>query len=279
MQGCWITSLARFMRHDKCRAIGAGFISAPLLEKGRSSSMQSSLYVALSAQVAMEKRLNTIANNVANMNTGGFRADEVKFEEILSLAAKESVSFASSGQNFVSRRTGPIIKTDNPLDVAIQGEAWFAFNGPNGAVYTRDGRFKMNENGDLLTVEGYQVLDAGGAPIALDPMAGSPTIGRDGTIMQGTNQVGAIGLFNLRNDSRLTRFGNSGVMSSIPGEVVQDFNSSGVQQGYSEGSNVNPVLEMTKMIAVQRNFDSAATTIQESESTLMDAIRTLGPSS
>jgi len=189
------------------------------------------------------------------------------------------VSFASSGQNFVSRRTGPIAKTDDPLDVAIQGEAWFAFNGPNGAVYTRDGRFKMNENGDLLTVEGYQVLDAGGAPIALDPMAGSPTISRDGTIMQGTNQVGAIGIFNLRNDSKLSRFGNSGVMSSIPGEVVQDFNSTGVQQGYSEGSNVNPVLEMTKMIAVQRNFDSAATTIQESESTLMDAIRTLGPSS
>ncbi|MGO4526275.1 flagellar basal-body rod protein FlgF [Microvirga sp. 2MCAF35] len=240
--------------------------------------MQSSLYVALSAQVAMEKRLNTIANNVANMNTGGFRADEVKFEEILSLAAKENVSFASSGHNYVSRRSGPVVKTDNPLDVAIQGEAWFAFDGPKGPVYTRDGRFKMNENGDLLTVEGHRVLDAGGAPIALDPMGGAPTIGHDGTITQGTNQVGAIGLFNLRNDSRLSRYGNSGVMSSIPGEAVQDFNSNGVKQGYSEGSNVNPVLEMTKMIAVQRNFDSAATTIQESESTFMDAIRSLGPS-
>ena len=241
--------------------------------------MQSSLYVALSAQVAMERRLNTIANNVANMNTGGFRADEVKFEEILSLAAKENVSFASSGQNFISRRTGPMTKTDNPLDVAIQGDGWFAFQGPSGPVYTRDGRFKMNENGDLLTVDGYQVLDAGGAPIALDPMAGSPIVGRDGTVMQGTNQVGAIGIFNLRSESKLTRFGNSGVLSSIPGEVVQDFTSNGVQQGFSEGSNVNPVLEMTKMIAVQRSFDSAATTIQESESTLMDAIRTLGPSS
>ncbi|WP_262027319.1 flagellar basal-body rod protein FlgF [Microvirga sp. Mcv34] len=240
--------------------------------------MQSSLYVALSAQVAMEKRLNTIANNVANMNTGGFRADEVKFEEILSLAAKENVSFASSGHNYVSRRTGPVVKTDNPLDVAIQGEAWFAFDGPRGPVYTRDGRFKMNENGDLLTVEGYRVLDAGGSPIALDPMGGAPNISHDGTITQGTSQVGAIGLFNLRNDSRLSRFGNSGVMSSIPGEVVQDFNSNGIQQGFSEGSNVNPVLEMTKMIAVQRNFDSAATTIQESESTFMDAIRSLGPS-
>ncbi|MBB3017311.1 flagellar basal-body rod protein FlgF [Microvirga lupini] len=241
--------------------------------------MQSSLYVSLSAQVAMEKRLSTIANNVANINTGGFRADEVKFEEILSMAAKENVSFASSGQNFVSRRTGPVIKTDNPLDVAIQGEAWFAFNGPNGAVYTRDGRFKMNENGDLLTVEGFQVLDAGGAPIALDPMAGTPTIGRDGTINQGDNQVGAIGLFNLSSNAKLTRYGNSGVISNIPGDVVQDFNTNGIQQGYSEGSNVNPILEMTKMIAVQRSFESAATTTQESESTLMDAIKTLGPSS
>ncbi|MBB4040771.1 flagellar basal-body rod protein FlgF [Microvirga flocculans] len=241
--------------------------------------MQSSLYVALSAQVAMEKRLATIANNVANMNTGGFRADEVKFEEVLSLAAKESVSFASSGQNYVSRRTGPVTKTDNPLDVAIQGEGWFAFSGPNGPVYTRDGRFKVNENGDLLTVDGYPVLDAGGAPIALDPAEGPPTISRDGTITQGNNQVGVIGLFNLRADSKLSRFGNSGVMSSVPGEVVQDFTSAGVQQGFSEGSNVNPVLELTKMIAVQRSFESAATTIQESESTLMDAIRTLGPSS
>ncbi len=241
--------------------------------------MQSALYVALSAQVAMEKRLNTIANNVANMNTGGFRADEVKFEEVLSLAAKENVSFASAGQNYISRKAGPVTKTDNPLDVAVQGEAWFSFNGPNGPVYTRDGRFKMNENGDLQTLEGYPVLDAGGAPIALDPMAGAPIISRDGTITQGNNQVGALGLFTLNGDSKLTRFGNSGVMSSTPGTVVQDFTSISVEQGYSEGSNVNPVLEMTKMIAVQRSFDSAATTIQESESTLMDAIRTLGPSS
>ena len=153
--------------------------------------MQSSLYVALSAQVAMERRLNTIANNVANMNTGGFRADEVKFEEILSLAAKENVSFASSGQNFISRRTGPMTKTDNPLDVAIQGDGWFAFQGPSGPIYTRDGRFKMNENGDLLTVDGYQVLDAGGAPIALDPMAGSPIVGRDGTVMPGHESGGS----------------------------------------------------------------------------------------
>ncbi|SCY05617.1 flagellar basal-body rod protein FlgF [Microvirga guangxiensis] len=241
--------------------------------------MQSALYVSLSAQVAMEKRLSTIAHNVANMTTGGFRADEIKFEELLSLAGKNDVSFSSSGRNYISRQAGPLNKTDNPLDVAIQGDAWFAYNGPAGPVYTRDGRFSMNENGDLVTVDGHAILDAGGAPIALDPNAGPPAIGRDGTITQGDNQVGVLGLFHLNNDSRLSRYGNSGVVSSLPAEAVQDFTANGVQQGYSEGSNVNPVLEMTKMIALQRNFESAATTIQESESTLMEAIRTLGPSS
>jgi len=239
--------------------------------------MQSALYVALSAQVAMEKRLNTVANNVANMNTGGFRADEVKFEQILSTVGKDDVAFASSGQNFISRRTGAITKTDNPLDVAVQGDGWFAFQAYNGTAYTRDGRLRMSENGDLQTVEGYPVLDAGGAPIALDPLGGPPTIGRDGSIMQGGNQVGALGLFSLAQNSKLSRFGNSGVISSIPGQTIQDFTSTSVQQGYSEGSNVNPVLELTKMISIQRSFDSAATTIQETESSLMDAVRSLGP--
>ena len=198
-----------------------------------------------------------------DMNTGGFRADEVKFEEILSLAAKESVSFASSGQNFVSRRTGPITKTDNPLDVAIQGKLGLPLMVRTEPVYTRDGRFKMNENGDLLTVEGYPVLDAGGAPIASDPMAGSPTIGRDGTIMQGTNQVGAIGIFNLRNDSRLARFGNSGVMSG-PGQVfglASRRSSTGLQRriecqscsGDDEDDAVNGI-----SIALRRRFRRAS---------------------
>ena len=241
--------------------------------------MQSALYVALSAQVALERRLNTVANNVANINTGGFRADEIKFEEVLSTTAKEAVSFASSGENFISRKAGPLNKTDNPLDVAIQGDGWLSFSAPNGTAYTRDGRLKMTENGDLQTLTGYPILDAGGAPIALDPRGGTPTITRDGTIIQGNNQVGQLGLFKLGSDAKLTRFGNSGVFSIMPGTPVEEFNSNGIEQGFSEGSNINPILEMTKMIAVQRTFESAATTIQETESSLMNAIRTLGPSS
>ncbi len=240
--------------------------------------MQSALYVALSAQVALERRLNTVANNVANLNTGGYRAEEVKFETVLSQAGAGSVAFSSTGENFISRKAGPVSKTDSLLDVAIQGDAWFAMNTPSGTVYTRDGRMNMNEAGALQTVDGHAVLDAGGAPIVLDPQAGPPSIGRDGMISQGNNQIGAIGLFRIDDKSKLVRFGNSGVISSMPAAPVQDFTSTSVQQGYAEGANVNPVLEMTKMIMISRTFDSAAATISETESTLMSAIRTLGPS-
>jgi flagellar basal-body rod protein FlgF len=240
--------------------------------------MQSALYVALSAQVALERRLNTVAQNVANLNTGGYRAEEVKFETLLSEAGAGPVAFASSGESYISRRAGPVSKTDNPLDVAIQGDAWLAMNTPAGTVYTRDGRMKITEAGDLQTMDGHPVLDMGGAPIALDPQAGTPTIGRDGMISQGGNQVGALGLFRIDPRSRLTRYDNSGVVSSVPAAPVQDFTATGIQQGYSEGANVNPIMEMTKMIMISRTFESAASTISETESSMMNAIRELGPS-
>lgn len=244
----------------------------------RRISMQSALYVSLSAQLATEKRLVSIANNIANMNTGGFRADEIKFEEVLSRAGASPVAFSSTGANFISRRAGAITKTDNPLDVAIQGEAFIAFSTPNGTAYTRDGRLKMAENGNLQTIDGFQVLDAGGAPIALAPDGGDATIGRDGSITQNNVAVGTLGLFTIPHDAKLSRAGNSGVMPSKPTEVVQDFTSTAVLQGHSEGSNVNPMMELTKLITLQRTFESANATIKETEDSVMSAIRTLGPS-
>lgn len=240
--------------------------------------MQSALYVALSAQVALERRLNTVANNVANINTGGYRAEEVKFETVLSQAGSGSVAFSSSGDTYISRRTGAVTKTDNPLDVAIKGDAWFLISTPDGPVYTRDGRMKMLETGDLQTLEGHPILDAGRAQIAVDPQAGPISIGHDGTITQDGNQVGSLGLFRIDPKSQLSRYGNSGVIPSMPATAVQDFTSIGVQQGYSEGANVNPVMELTKMITISRTFDSAAKTISDTESSMLSAIRALGPS-
>ncbi len=156
--------------------------------------MQSSLYVALSSQIALERRLTTTANNVANMATAGFRAEETTFSELLARSNRGEVAFVGPGKATISRVAGQTTRTDAPLDVAVQGDAWLGVKGPKGETrYTRDGRMTMDANGQLRTVGGLPVVDPGGGPLLLDPQAGPPVIGRDGSIHQGVNQVGALG--------------------------------------------------------------------------------------
>ncbi len=134
--------------------------------------MQSGIYVGLSGQLALNKRLETIAHNVANISTGGFRAEEVKFETVLSRIPPNPTAFVSGGETFLSRNAGDVVRTDDPFDVAVQGDAWLAIDINGQQVYTRDGRMMMTPNGDLQTLNGYPVLDAGGAAIALNPSGG-----------------------------------------------------------------------------------------------------------
>jgi flagellar basal-body rod protein FlgF len=238
--------------------------------------MQSALYVSLSAQVALERRLETIANNMANMKTAAFRADAVKFDTALSRVASQSVAFATSGQNFISRKPGAATHTGNGLDVAVVGNAWIGFAGPSGTVYTRDGRMQISSNGELQTVNGFPVLDAGGTPIITDPGAGPLTITRNGTITQGTNQVGVLGLFDIPADAKLGRFANSGVIPDRAATAVLDFVNTGFQQGYVEESNVDPLSELTKMMTASRAFQGVSSLIESSESSMQNAIRSLG---
>lgn len=238
--------------------------------------MQDSLYVALSSQIALERRLDTIADNVANASTIGFRATGVKFEDVVSGSGPQSVSFASSGNTFLSTARGAMTETGNPFDFAIQGDAWFAIDTPVGTVMTRDGRFSMNENGELMSIEGHPVLDAGGAPIQLDPRNGPPKAGADGSLRQGDQLVGAIGLYNFDPGQNFVRYGNSGIVPVRTPEPVTDRSDVGVAQGFLEESNVNPVLEMTRLIMVQRAFENTAALIRQIGSSTEDAIKTLG---
>jgi len=238
--------------------------------------MQSGLYVTLSAQVAIDRRLATIAANVANQSTPGYRAEEVRFKSLLSRAGDRPVAYSSAGESYISRRPGIAIKTDNPLDVSVQGEGWIALQTPAGTVYTRDGRMRMNANGGLESIGGYPVLDAGNAPILLNPDDGPPTIAQDGMITQNAAQIGAIGLFSLDGAAKLQRYDNSGVISDRPASPILDFSSNGFAQGYVEGANVNPLLEMAKMITISRTFQNIASATEGSESSLTDAIKTLG---
>lgn len=238
--------------------------------------MESALYVALSAQVALSHRMETVSRNVANMNTAGYRADEIKFSELVSRAGQDPVSFASQGKEFISRQTGAIEQTDNPLDLAVDGEAWFALQTGNGVIYTRDGRLKMDANGLLQSVNGYAVLDAGGQQIQLDPEAGTPLILENGEVRQGDDPIGAIGLFTIPDDAKLSRQDNSGVVPDKPAVPVQEFTQNAIRQGYVEGANINPVREMTKLIMITRAFESASNMIETSNDAQEEAIRELG---
>ncbi|CDX28335.1 flagellar basal-body rod protein FlgF [Mesorhizobium sp. B3-1-6] len=238
--------------------------------------MQDSLYVALSSQIALERRLDTIADNVANASTIGFRATGVKFEDVVSGTGPKSVSFASSGKTYLSGAHGALTETGNPFDFAIQGDAWFAIETPAGTVMTRDGRFSMNENGELMSIEGYPVLDGGGAPIQLDPRNGPPKAGADGSLRQNDQLVGAIGLYNFDPGENFVRYGNSGIVPARTPEPVTDRSDVGVAQGFLEESNVNPVLEMTRLIQVQRAFENTAALMRQTDSSTDDAIKTLG---
>ena len=241
--------------------------------------MQNGLYVAASAEMALELRLETIADNIANMNTPGFRATGVSFETEVAKAGQTSLSFVSPGLQFITRRTGEIVKTDNPLDFAVQGNGWFGIETPSGTAYTRDGRARIDETGALRTLNGDAILDAGGASIILDGASGAITVSSDGMITQNGRQVGAIGLFVIDPGASLTRAENSSVVPDKPATPILEFTRDGVVQGAVEGSNVDPVREMTRLIEVTRAFDGAAAEASQSESSLEDAIKTLGSAS
>lgn len=241
--------------------------------------MQSALYVALSAQVALTNRLETVSRNIANMNTAGYRADEIKFKEILDKEGPDKVSFASGGEVFISRQLGALNKTDNALDIAVEGEAFFAIQTPKGVAYTRDGRMQMGTDGVLRTLNGYEILDNGGQPVMLDPEAGSPYISQDGEVSQGEDVAGRIGLFEIDPKAKLTRSDNSAVIPDLPARPVEEFTKNGIRQGYVEGANINPIREMTKMIMITRAFEGATKMIDASNEAQKTAIRELGETS
>jgi flagellar basal-body rod protein FlgF len=239
--------------------------------------VQTGIYVGVSAQLALRQRLETLANNMANVNTPGFRAEESKFESFLAGAPGGETAFGISGGTYLSRRSGAMVQTGNPLDVSASGDAWFAIRTSDGkTAYTKDGRMTLTESGILQTVSGNPILDVGGAPIALDPSEGAPAIASDGMITQNGRQVGAIGLFSIPADAMLSRGENSSVVPDRQANPVLDFAANGIHQGFIENSNVNGVTEMMNLIRIQREFETVTSALETTESSLTDAVKTLG---
>jgi flagellar basal-body rod protein FlgF len=151
-----------------------------------------------------------------------------------------------------------------------------ALQTPRGIVYTRDGRMRMQPTGALESLSGYPILDVGGTPMLLDPDAGPPTIAADGMISQRGLQLGAIGLFQIDPNAKFERFENSGVIPDKPATPILDYARNGVVQGSVEGSNINPIMEMAKLIMISRNFESVTGGGNTTESSMKDAVRILG---
>jgi flagellar basal-body rod protein FlgF len=238
--------------------------------------MQIGMNVALSGQIVLQRKLETIAHNLANANTPGFRAREITFDSILGQTGDSKTAFSAAGEEFTSLRSGGLLKTDNALDVGVLGDAWIGIRTPSGIAYTKDGRMQMMDTGELRTMAGNPVLDVSGSALTLDPAGGPPVITRDGMISQNGAQVGAIGLFTIDPQAKLTPAGNSGFTTDRPAGPVLDFAKNGVAQGFIETSNVNPVMEMARLITVQRAFDSISAALESSDNARRDAIKTLG---
>jgi flagellar basal-body rod protein FlgF len=238
--------------------------------------MDTGLYVALSGQLALDRRMATIANNVANAGTVGYRAEGVSFGEMVSRTSTFTTSFATPGKAHFATASGGLTKTGNAFDVAVQGHGFLALAAPQGTIYSRDGRMQMLADGQLVSLNGYAVLDAGGAPLQLDPTGGAPQIARDGMIHQGGKRMGAIGLFALPETGAYHRTDNAGIVPSQPPEAIVSFANDGFAQGFVEEANVNPIHEMVRLIEVTRAFEGLQSLTDDVGNAERNAIQTLG---
>jgi flagellar basal-body rod protein FlgF len=251
--------------------------------------MNNALLVGMSRQVALQRELDVIANNLANINTSGFKGENVQFEEYLSSPARaDAFPLADRRLAFVQDRAtvtdfsqGPLAQTGSDLDVGISGDGFFVVDTPGGERYTRNGSFARNANGELVTSEGYRVRGAQGA-IQFDQNDTDILIASDGTISaQNANQTadrGKIRLVRFDNPQSLSKEGLG--LYSAGGQQPQPATpATTLVQGSVEKSNVQPVLEMSRMIEVTRAYGALANLMLSTDQLRQTAINKLGDTS
>ncbi|KAF0674646.1 flagellar basal-body rod protein FlgF [Profundibacterium mesophilum] len=245
--------------------------------------MDNSTHVSLSSATAMMRQLDVTANNIANANTSGFKSERVVFESFVHRDTGregEETSFVIDTGSYLDAAQGQLQQTGNPLDVALSGTGWMSYETAEGQrAYGRDGQLMLDLQGNLVTSTGAQVLDAGGGPIALPPDIGAQvTIARDGTIAaDGIGVIAQIGLFDLGDLQSFTRIG--GGMFIPPQGAAQDAipaTGTAVVQGAVEGSNVQPVVELSRMMAIEKAYERSVKLMGGEDDLRRDALRRLG---
>jgi len=249
--------------------------------------MQNMHLIGLSRQMVLERQMDVVANNVANVNTTGFKADRSLFAEHLMPGAHEDnfvagdrrLSYVNDRATFHDFSQGAAEQTKNPLDVAIDGGGFFVVQTPSGERYTRDGSFQINNQGQLVNASGYPVL-GGGGPITFQQTDKQITIASDGnvTVVEGTNRIdsvrGKLRLVSFAQAQRLQKEG-SNLYSAADGATAAPDTTSRVRQGFIEKSNVNSVLEMSRMIEVTRTYTQISALLQQQSDLHKSAIEKL----
>lgn len=237
-------------------------------------AMENSLYVALSRQVALSENMTIVANNLANISTPGYRGQNMVFEEYIDdpRGAREPLSLVLDYGQYQNTDEGPLSLTGNPLDVALEGPGFFGVNTPDGIRYTRAGNFTVNENGTLMTPLGYPVAGQGGGEIVIPQEATNISIDYNGVVSTEDGEVGQLQITEFDNEQLLDPQGNSLYVTEEAGRPAENTR---VKQGMLEGSNVQGITEMTRMIEVSREYQAIARMVQGEHDRQRSAIQRL----
>ncbi len=243
--------------------------------------MENPAYIVLSRQTGLRSQMAVIANNLANMNTPGYRGEQLLFNEYLSPKASNPglrgdgarVSFVGLGGTLTDTREGPLETTGNQLDFAIQGDGYFVVQTPDGPRYTRDGHFSTDAQGRLVTREGLSVLDSANRPLTVPPGASSIEVTGTGQLSSDKGSIGTLQVVKFANEVSLQKVGTNMFQTDSAAQPVDG--TTKIQQGMVEGSNVQPIVEISKMVELQRAYEAAAQMINNEHDRGLKAIEVL----
>lgn len=224
--------------------------------------MENIAYVALSLQTVLNRQMQVTANNVANMSTAGYKAQGVLFNEELTKAqGGEKLSMVLDHGTFRRVEQGPLQQTGNPLDLALEGSGFFEIETAQGARYTRAGNFSLDMEGRIVTQNGNPVLSDGGQPITIPQGDTQIMIANDGTISTAESGIiGRVGVMRFADEQKIIEEGHG--LYNANAEVPVQAENTKVLQSMLEGSNVQPVLEMNRMIEIVRNYQQTQRLLQ-----------------
>ena len=241
--------------------------------------MESTSYIALSYQTGIERQLDIVANNIANMNTHGFKGEKMMFIEHVSESLgsnrikKTPLSYVRDIATMTDVSPGQLEKTGNSLDLAVTGEGFFVVQTELGERFTRNGRFKLDGDGQIVTQTGDPLLSSGGNPFFLSPEDNNLTVSRNGTVSTNNGELGKIRLVNFESPQKLLRMADEYFSSKEPPIDIEDPE---VEQGMLEGANVQPILEMAKLIEINRRYDSTRKFIEREDERVRSMLREYG---